>query len=231
MVTFMKTKWFYGIVISLSCIIVLLLVMKISATWNHDPTNPRSRPNAYLMTDSVLVNQPVETVFDFITYHFKEHWLGIAEAHKKIRITNAKGLTRGAVILCEEYENGEGVSHRYVVKEVIPNRLIFKASEPSTIYMASSSGEMKKRGWCNTYVYLDMEESCPGKTNLSQTLVIEMPNFIFKFLADIIGGEKGKEQWTNHLKEELQGLRNNIEKISLKEPLHSLGKQGDSMLK
>ena len=56
---------------------------------------------------------------------------------------------------------------------------------------------------CNTYVYYDMESLGAEKTKLTQTLVIQMPNFVVKFLTDVIGGEEGKDSWTSHLEEEL----------------------------
>ena len=49
---------------------------------------------------------------------------------------------------------------------------------------------------------------------LTQTIVIEMPNFIIKFIADIIGGEEGKETWESHLREELSNLKRLIETVS-----------------
>ena len=151
---------------------------------------------------------PVDQVFDFITYEKHHVWNRIAREHEgqTYQILNSDGLTLGAVILCEEFAEGEGTSHRYVVKDVIKNRLIHFASEPSIVYMANKSGEMKEVTKCNCYVYFDMESLGAEKTRLTQTLVIQMPNFVVKFLTDIIGGEEGKEIWMSHLEEELEGL-------------------------
>jgi hypothetical protein len=188
---------------------ILLLVMKIISAQTHDPSNPRSLPNSYLLSYSVEVGLPVEKVFDFITYEKKNVWNEIAEAHKgqKYEIINSDGLKPGAELICEEYEGGEGTSHHYIVKEVIENRLIYYASEPSRVYMEDSSGKMKEVATCNCHVYFDFEELRTDKTRLTQTLVIQMPNFIFKFITDIIGAEKdGEREWDKHLKEELTGL-------------------------
>jgi hypothetical protein len=154
------------------------------------------------------VDLPVDQVFDFITYEKHHVWNRIAREHEgqTYQILNSDGLTLGAVILCEEFAEGEGTSHRYVVKDVIKNRLIHFASEPSIVYMANKSGEMKEVTKCNCYVYFDMESLGAEKTRLTQTLVIQMPNFVVKFLTDIIGGEEGKEIWMSHLEEELEGL-------------------------
>lgn len=65
---------------------------------------------------------------------------------------------------------------------------------------------MKQVSRCNTYVYYDMESLGAEETKLTQTIVIQMPNFIVKFLADLIGGEEGKKIWESHLEEELKGL-------------------------
>jgi hypothetical protein len=166
------------------------------------------KPNSYLLTYSVDVDLPVEQVFNFITYRDHLVWNQIAREHEgqTYQIINSDGLTLGAIILCEEFAEREGTSHRYVVKEVIKNRLIHMASEPSIVYAVNKAGEKKKVTTCNAFVYFDMEPLGTEKTRLSQTLVIQMPNFMVKFLTDIIGGEEGKEIWMSHLEEELTGL-------------------------
>ena len=210
MKNFFKTKTFYVLTSVLVLLIIVLSIMKLLSARTYDPSNPRSRPNSYLLTYSLEVNLPVDKVFDFITYEKQNVWPHIASEHEgqKFDIINSEGMTLGAVILCEEFADGEGTSHRYVVKEVIKNKLIYFASEPSIVYMENNSGEMKEVSRANSYVYYDMESLGAEKTKLTQTLVIQMPNFFIKFLADSIGGEEGKEIWESHLEEELKGLVN-----------------------
>lgn len=61
--------------------------------------------------------------------------------------------------------------------------------------MKNKSGEMKEVNRCNCYVYLDMESLEAEKTKLTQTIVIQMPNFGVKFLTVVIGGETGKKEY------------------------------------
>ena len=197
--------------VAISLLIVMVVVlagMKVLSARTYDPANPRSKPNSYFLTYSVDVDLPVERVFEYITY--KDHlvWNKIVREHEgqRCEIINSDGLTLGAIILCEEFAEREGTSHRYVVKEVITNRLIHMASEPSIVYAVNKAGEKKQVTTCNSFVYFDMEPLGASKTRLSQTLVIQMPNFVVKFLTDVIDGEKGKEIWMSHLEEELTGM-------------------------
>ncbi|MFA6904112.1 MAG: SRPBCC family protein [Gallionellaceae bacterium] len=162
------------------------------------------------MSHSVTVSKSPEQVFDFITYRMAEYNLSIAKAHDKFEILKGDGLTEGAVFVAEEYQEDEGVRNRYVVKKVIPNRLIYYASTPSLIY-EKKNGEWVQTGSCNAYVYFDLEGNS-SKTQLTQTIVIEMHNFFSKFLIDmVISGKEGNE-WMDHLVEELESLKAAIER-------------------
>lgn len=197
------------VIIFLSVFIVLVVGIKLFTLRTHDSSNPRSRPNGYLMSHTVVVNKKTEQVFDFITYHIAEYYLSLAKAHDRFEILNSDGLTEGAVFISDEYQEDEGVRNRYIVQKVVPNRMIFYSSEPSLIYEKKDE-EWVQTGSCNAYVYFDLE-SVPEGTQLTQTLVIEMPNFFTKFLIDlIISGQEGNE-WMDHLVEELEGLKTAIE--------------------
>lgn len=203
-----KKRTYYVAASLLVVVGVVLAGMKTLSARTYDPANPRSKPNSYFLTYSVEVDLPVDQVFEYITYNDHLVWNRIAREHEgqTYQILNADGLTLGAIILCEEFSEREGTSHRYVVKEVMNNRLIYMASEPSLVYMVNKAGERKQVTTCNAFVYFDMEPLGAEKTRLSQTLVIQMPNFVVKFLTDVIGGDEGKEIWMNHLEEELTGL-------------------------
>lgn len=203
-----RSKLFYIFTSLLVVVVAAVSIMKIVSARTHDRSNPRSRPNSYLMSYTVEVDWPVEQVFDFITYEKQNVWHLIADEHEgqEFQIINADGLIEGAIILCDEFADGEGTSHQYVVKEVIPNQLIYFASEPSLVYMENSAGEMRQVSWANSYVYYDLEPLAAEKTKLTQTIVIQMPNFAMKFLTDVMGGEEGRVTWETHLAEELNGL-------------------------
>ena len=190
----------------------LVLTMKIMSGRTYDRSNPRSLKNSYYYTCSVEVNVPAEKVFEFITCRNRDVWNNVAEEHagQTNEIINSDRLEEGTVMICEEFTEDEGVSHRYVVKKVIPNRLVYYASEPSRVFFADKSGNMKEVTTCNTHVYFDVEELASDTTKISQTLVIQMPNFIVKFLSDVAGGKEGDQTWGNHLKSELEGLADYI---------------------
>lgn len=185
-----------------------LIAIRISANRTYDRKNPRSKPNSYYLSETVKIDLPIDEVFSFVTYEDQNVWHKVAREHQgqHYEIINADGLTKGAIVICKEFADGEGTSHRYVVKESIENKLIHLASEPSIVYYEDKNGDMKKATTCNSYVYFDMEPDGEGKTKLSQSLCIQMPNFFTKFITDMIGGDEGKAVWQHHLREELEGL-------------------------
>lgn len=186
---------------------LVLLTMKILSMRTYDPENPKSKPNSYLLSESLLVNLAVDTVFDFLTYSYDQNvYQQIAQGHQVFQYLTTKAMTPGSVILCKEFAEEEGTVHRYVVEQVIENRLIMLASEPSKVYMRDNSGKINEVTHCNCYVYLEMEPAGARQTTLTWTLVIQMPNFIIKFITDVLGGQEGKARWQNHLHEELTGL-------------------------
>lgn len=190
-------------------LILAVATIKVLSLRTYDRDNPRSRPNAYLMSHTVMVDKTPAEVFHFITYRMKDYNLSIAEAHDRFEILNADALEEGAIFIAEEYQEDEGVINRYEVKKVIPDQYIYYASTPSRIYR-KKNGEMKPAGTCNAYVYFDLEP-LGQKTKLTQTLVIEMPNFFIKFLVDLVAAREEDNEWQKHLVEELEGLKLAIE--------------------
>lgn len=190
-------------------LVIVLAVMKLISLRTYNKDNPRSLPNGYLMTHSVHIDRSPKEVFDFITYQMADYNLSLAEAHDKFEILNGDGLTEGAIFISEEYQETEGVRNRYLVKEVVPEKMIFYTSTPSLIYELEDD-EWKQTGSCNTYVYFDMEEQ-NGGTKLSQTLVLEMHNFFTKFMIDMIIWGEEENEWYDHLVEELESLKVAIE--------------------
>jgi hypothetical protein len=174
---------------SASALIAVLVGMKLLSRRTYDATNPRSRANGYLLSHTVSVARSPGEVFDFITYRMKDHNLALAAAHEKFELLRGEGLTLGALFRTEEFTGDEGVRNEYVVREVIPNRRIHLASTPSRI-LRRTNGQVRQIGTCNAYVYFDLDES-PSGTRLTQTIVIEIPNFLVKFITDVMGGAAG----------------------------------------
>lgn len=197
-----------AIACSASVLITVLVGMKLLSRRTYDATNPRSRPNGYLLSHTVYVATSPREVFDFITYRMPKHNLALAAAHEKFELLRGEGLTLGALFRTEEF-TGEGVRNEYVVREVIPNRRIHLASTPSRI-LRRTHDQVRQIGTCNAYVYFDLDE-VPSGTRLTQTIVIEMPNFLVKFITDVMGGRRADNPWQHHLVEELESLKTAIE--------------------
>jgi hypothetical protein len=183
--------------------------MKLLSRRTYDATDPRSRANGYLLSHTVYVARSPREVFDFITYCMKDHNLALAAAHEKFELLQGEGLTLGAHFRTEELTGDEGVRNEYVVREVIPNRRIHLASTPSRI-LRRTNDQVREVGTCNAYVYFDLDQVTEG-TRLTQTIVIEMPNFLIKFISDLMGGRQADNPWQHHLVEELESLKAAIE--------------------
>ena len=192
---------------------VLLLAlggMYVAARRTHDPDDPRTRPNSYVMTHTVTMARQPHEVFDFITYRMKDHNLALATAHESFAFRQGQALTPGAVFVTEEFIGDDGVRNEYVVREVVPNRLIHMASTPSQI-LRRRGDSVEDVATCNAYVYFDLDEA-PGGTRLTQTVVIEMSNFVMKFLTDLAAARAQEDPWQLHLVEELEALKAAIER-------------------
>jgi hypothetical protein len=187
------------------------LLMLLLSLRTYDFGNTRSRINGYLMTRTVETNVPPSDVFDFITYRMEEHNLSIAKAHERFEITEGTGLTLGSRFIAEEWDDDEGVLNEYVVREVVPSRLIHMASTPSHILARDGKGSVSETGTANAYVYFDLEPR-PAGTTVTQTVVLEMPNPLVKFIIDVVILFDDSNPWQDHLVEELEGLRAAIER-------------------
>lgn len=192
-------------------LVVAPLLMLLLSLRTYDFGNSRSRINGYLMTHVVETAAPPADVFDFITYRMEEHNLSIAKAHERFEVTEGEGLTLGSRFIAEEWDDDEGVLNEYVVREVVPDRLIHMASTPSRILERDEQGNVAETGTANAYAYFDLEPIATG-TAVTQTVVIEMPNPFVKFIIDVIILFDDSNPWQAHLVEELEGLRAAIER-------------------
>jgi hypothetical protein len=115
-----KSKMGYLALAVLAVVSLSIVAMKMVSMRTYDPENPKSKPNSYLLSESLLVDLAVDTVFDFLTYSYDQNvYQQIAQGHQVFEYLTTKAMTPGSVILCKEFAEDEGTVHRYVVKQVI----------------------------------------------------------------------------------------------------------------
>jgi hypothetical protein len=165
----------------------------------------RFRTNAFIMSDSVIINSDSKDVYDFFIHHYDKIYSRTAAKHRQFKLLNSDSIAEGTHIFCAEGEEQEMVYHNYVVRKVIPGRLIYKSSEPSTVVIKNEKGTSKNH--CNTYVYVDFKDLNNNKSVFKFTIVMQMPNYFYKLIGRILGGKEAKEEWENHLTEELNGFK------------------------
>lgn len=189
---------------------IVLVAIKLWSIQTWDPTDPRSLQNGYLMKHTVAIDRSPEQVYDFITHKMIDYNLSIAEAHDRFEILDGDVLEKGVTFIAGEYQEDEGVVNTYLVTDAERPRYLRFASTPTIIYNKKGD-EWVETGKSNAFVYFDIADAPDGKSTVSQTVVIEMPNFLIKFLIDmIILGEETNE-WQDHLVEELENLKIAIE--------------------
>ena len=176
---------------------------------HYDKSNPRNRPNSYLIEVSVKVNKPIHYVYHFVKFKKADIYTKLTNMHNQFKIVNAKGLIEGAKIVCIEADDDDVVHHNYVVTKNIENELIQYESTPTIILDKETN---QKIGECNTYVYYDFEKIDKNNTIIRQTIVIDMLNPVYKAIGDIIGIiTDSREVWNNQFTEELNTLKAYIE--------------------
>ena len=187
----------------------------MSTTWTTSVDVSLRKPNAFHLRDSVVIQKSAAMVFKFIVNDLPEHYSDIAKGHKKFEVVGADEMTEGASIECEEIARNVEVHHRYEVKKVIPNKYIHfctqLSSNPTRSYIQSMGKTIE--GESGTDVYYDLEEVRPEETQLTLSIVIQMPNQFFKLMGMLTGQKK---LWGNHLSEELNGLKGVIEKEKIR---------------
>ncbi len=198
------------IIIGFISLIVLGYAALMISSMFYDKSNPRNRPNSYLVEVEVEVKKPVQYVYRFVKYQKPELYKDLHGMHDQFKILNADGLVKGAEIECSEGDDEDLIYHRYRVTEDIENKLIQYESKPSIIYDQETK---KKIGKCNVYVYYDFIKLDPDRTMLKQTVVIDMLNPLYKLIGDIIGKISGsRDIWDKQFQEELDSLKTYIEK-------------------
>lgn len=183
---------------------ILAATAYLYATRLHDPDNPRSRPYGYLMAYSVEVDRLPDDVFAFITTRLPDVYRSLAAAHDRFDVIGGDSLLPGVVMEVEEYQENEGVRHRYVVVDAIPGQLLHFASTPSQI-MERRGETWVQTGRCNALVWFDIAPHGTG-SRITQTILIEMPDLFTKLLIDMAILAADGNEWQEHLVEELDAL-------------------------
>lgn len=166
----------------------------------------RFKPNSFIMSDSLMIDASSEEVYQYYIHHYHEIYSQTAGKHHEFVLLNSDSIREGTTIYCREGEENQMIHHDYLVEQVIPGRLIFKSSEPTVIRVKTKKGT--RENTCNTYVYVDFNDVGIQKSELRFTIVMQMPNYIYKMIGRILGGKKAKAEWEGHLQEELEGFRN-----------------------
>ncbi len=156
------------------------------------------------------IDRPVPYVFRFIQFRIPEIYQELTNMHTEFTILNAEKLEVGAEIKCIEGDDNDIVHNHYVVKEVVPNKIIRFESTPTIVYDRKTEKEMARM---NVYVYFNFAEADKNKTLLQQTIVIDLLNPFQKTLLDTLAfltGNRGK--WDRQFRDELVNFKPIIER-------------------
>ena len=185
--------------------IALFAIWAVSETVSQKKAfGPKFKTNSFIMSDTVGCNASINDLYHFFIHHYDEIYPKTAKIHKEFTLLNSDSITVGTRILCKEGEEKEMISHQYIVHEVIPNRLIYKSSEPSIIQTSTKRGPAERES--NVFVYVEFFEVSEVRSRVAFTIITQMPNYFFKLAGRILGGKKAKEEWESHLYEELDGF-------------------------
>lgn len=195
---------------TLTSLAVLAFGALVFAAMSYDRSNPRDRPNAYYIENSVELDAPAEAAFSFFQHRIPEVFPRVAGMHGKFEIVNADSLVTGAVVEREEGDETRVVRHRYVVTRVIRNRLLQLESTPSVVYDRESGKPVAE---ANSDVYYDFEPLEGERTRLTQTVVIDVLSPFSKAIADVAGVISGsRDEWSHQFAEELEQYARLIER-------------------
>jgi len=202
-----KFLWAFGGLAAFAA--VALAGIYLYAVRDHDPENPYSKPYGFLMTHSVTIDATPMEVTEFISHEKQLLYGRLALAHEELTFIEGDSLSEGAVFETREFQADEGVVNRYTVTKVEPGRHFEFVSKPSLIY-GKRGEDWVQTGSCNAWSWYDIEPAGAG-SRVTQTIVIEMHDFLTKFIIDMIILGEEENEWQDHLVEELEQLKAAIE--------------------
>jgi len=96
------------------------------------------------------------------------------------------------------------VRNRYIVTEVVENRLIAMASTPTRVHDRESGNLVAE---VDVWDYFDFEPLGPERTRLVQTVVLDMRSPFLKSIIDVAAFLSGTcRDWERQFEEQLQNL-------------------------
>jgi hypothetical protein len=202
----MKTK--KVILFSIANLVALFIIWVIAENATQKKKfGSKFKPNSFIMTDTVNCNASASEAYQFYIHHYDEIYHKTAKKHHEFKLLNSDSIAKGTRIYCCEGEETNMVHHQYVVQDVIPNKLIFKASEPSEVHIKTDKGLTIQK--CNSYVYVEFIDISENESRVAFTIAVQMPNYFYKLIGRITGGKEAKKEWEGHLNEELIGFVEN----------------------
>ena len=209
----MKTK--KVILFSIANLIALFIIWAIAENASQKKKfGSRFKPNSFIMTDTVNCHASAKEVYQFYIHHYDEIYHKTAEKHHEFKLLNSDSIAEATKIYCREGEETAIIHHQYLVQEVIPNKLIYKTSEPSEVHIKKDKGSTIQK--CNSYVYVEFFDISENESRIAFTIAIQMPNYFYKLIGRIMGGREAKEEWEEHLNEELIGFVENYKSFNPK---------------
>jgi hypothetical protein len=162
----------------------------------------RSVPVSWYLYDEVVVDLPAEEAFNFLITRMADVYTDMAEGHVSYEVVEGIPLAKGKHVNCREVAGPQEVFNHYVVKDLIPDRMIYFVSDGSRILYTKPNGEVEENE-SNTHAYWDFVPLSSTQTKVSLTVVIGLKNPTIKFMGSLLGSKK---LWRNHLTEELVNM-------------------------
>ena len=111
----MKTKKIL-VFITVNLVAIVLITIVIEGKIQQKKWGDRFRSHSFIMSDSVIVDAGVESVYDFYVHHYHEIYSQTAKKHREFKLLNTKVIQSGTEIYCVEGDDDEMVYHNYVVR-------------------------------------------------------------------------------------------------------------------
>ncbi|MBN2610217.1 MAG: hypothetical protein JXB00_01535 [Bacteroidales bacterium] len=172
---------------------------------NYNKLKPDIK-NAAFLIQSVEINKPIDSVFNYIIYNLKDNYKAMAEGHIQYELLNAEYLQEGTEIDCREKAGNQTVYHKYRVEKIIPNEYVYYLSLPSKVFIELPYKTIESKS--NTYCFYDFEKINDSTTSLQLTIAIQFGSGFEKFYSTLFGGIA---PWKKHQKEEMEKLKELIE--------------------
>lgn len=157
--------------------------------------------NAIILQRVVLIPRPPAQVFEFLTTGVPTHYRAMARGHERFDVFGGGPLVLGSVIDCRERAGNQEVHHRYVVRELEPERRLQLASTPSTSLVHLDGRTIE--GQSDTFVTYELDGD-RSQTKLHMTIAIAFASRWQLFVARTLG--RTAKLWGAHQAEELERL-------------------------